>query len=187
MLAGGRSRRFGSDKLEAMLDGRPLLEHALLAASAVCQEVICVRAPGDAGSALAADLAASVTVIVDERSFEGPLTAVVGAAAHARGDRILLIGGDMPWLVPAVLRRLLDYPPEREGAGLQHDGEPAPLPLAIGREALLRHGAALLAEGQASLRSLLGRADLEAIAEAEWRWLDPEARSLRDVDRPDDL
>ena len=49
VLAGGASSRFGSDKLAAPLDGRPLLHHALDAVAAVADHVIVVVGPGQAG------------------------------------------------------------------------------------------------------------------------------------------
>ena len=42
VLAGGRSSRFGSDKAEALLHGRSLLDHAIEALSAQCDSVIVV-------------------------------------------------------------------------------------------------------------------------------------------------
>ena len=46
VLAGGASSRFGSDKLAATLDGRPLLHHALEAVAAVADRIVLVVAPG---------------------------------------------------------------------------------------------------------------------------------------------
>ena len=48
ILAGGRSTRFGSDKALALLDGRPLIEHAIAALAARTEVVIvCGREWGD--------------------------------------------------------------------------------------------------------------------------------------------
>ena len=46
VLAGGRSSRFGADKLAASMDGRPLLQHAIDAVARVADEVIVVLAAG---------------------------------------------------------------------------------------------------------------------------------------------
>jgi molybdopterin-guanine dinucleotide biosynthesis protein A len=47
LLAGGRSRRFGSDKAQALLDGRPLIDWAAAALSGHVERVlICGRAGG---------------------------------------------------------------------------------------------------------------------------------------------
>ena len=45
MLAGGRSTRFGTDKLAAELHGLPLLHHPVLRLAEVCAEVVVVIAP----------------------------------------------------------------------------------------------------------------------------------------------
>lgn len=48
VLAGGESRRFGSDKALALLDGRPLIEHVVAALAAQVDAVIvCGREWGD--------------------------------------------------------------------------------------------------------------------------------------------
>jgi molybdopterin-guanine dinucleotide biosynthesis protein A len=62
-----------------------------------------------------------------------------------------------------------------------------PLPLAIRRVDALTAGRALLENGERSLRALVAALDAEALPEAEWRALDPDADSLVDIDRPEDL
>jgi molybdopterin-guanine dinucleotide biosynthesis protein A len=40
ILAGGKSTRFGSDKAEAMLDGRPLVDHVLASLRKQCDDIV---------------------------------------------------------------------------------------------------------------------------------------------------
>jgi len=46
---------------------------------------------------------------------------------------------------------------------------------------------ALLSEGRRSLHDLLEALDVELIDEGVWKTLDPFARTLADIDLPDDL
>ena len=73
------------------------------------------------------------------------------------------------------------------GACLLVDHEPQVLPLGIDRDAAVTEGGRLLAAGDRSLRALVARLELELIEETEWRPLDPDGASLRDIDRPEDL
>jgi len=91
VLAGGQSRRFGSDKALALLDGRPLIEHAIAALAAQSDAVIvCGRGGG-----------------VPDRPAPGlgPLGGI-NAALHealARGfDAVLTCPCDLPVLPPGL-------------------------------------------------------------------------------------
>jgi len=187
VLAGGRSTRFGRDKLSAELDGVPLLHHAVRAVAGVCDEVLVVAAPSGLSVTLPHDLVPPPTTVRDAEPQGGPLVALELASRTATHGRLLLVGGDMPELAPAVLRRLLAWPAGREGACLVADGWPRPLPLGLDRDTVRDASAELVAAGERSLRALMGRLDLEHMTEADWRALDPDGRSLRDVDRPGDL
>ncbi len=187
VLAGGRSSRFGSQKLASLRNGVPLLHLALGAVSPVCEEILVVGSPAGLPVAIPLDLLARVTEVLDEQAFEGPLVALVGAAAQAANERLLVVGGDMPELRPRVLQRLLSFPDERDGACLMREGVPHPLPVALRRRTVLDQGRDLVVAGQRSLRALLDGLDFELVPESEWSRLDPEARTLFDVDRPEDL
>jgi molybdopterin-guanine dinucleotide biosynthesis protein A len=93
----------------------------------------------------------------------------------------------MPTLVPAVLRRLLAWKVGAQGACLIADGWNQPLPMGLERAAALTQGETLADAGERSLRSLLMALALEQVTESEWRAIDPEGVSLRDIDRPDDM
>jgi molybdopterin-guanine dinucleotide biosynthesis protein A len=185
VLAGGRSRRFRSDKLAADIDGAPLIHHAVRAAAGTCDEVIVVLAR----DGLAPDLPAvpvPIRAVRDADPHPGPLAALLTGAHAAISDRLLIVGGDMPTLRRAVLERLLAF--ERgDGASLMLDDEPQVLPLALDRATVIAHAAALRRAGERSLRALLADLDTEAVPETEWRRLDPDGSTLRDVDRPEDL
>ena len=185
VLAGGRASRFGSDKLTADVHGEPLLRYAIRAVAEVCEDVLVVGPP----TGLSAELPRldGLSVVLDAAPYRGPLVALAAAAPVARHDRLLLVGGDMPELQAPLLRRLLAWPQGREGACLVDGGEPRPLPAGLDRRATVELAKALLDAGERSLKALIAALPMERIPEIEWRTLDPDARSLRDIDRPEDL
>jgi molybdenum cofactor guanylyltransferase len=190
VLAGGRSTRFGGDKLLEPIDGDPLLERAIAAVSAVCDEILVAGREVERSSA-------SIRAIPDADRFGGPLLALRGALAHARGTSTVVVGGDMPELVPAVLDALLDRlepDPSIEAVILGREeprpssDEPRPvLPLAIRVDAGVRAADAALSAGRRSLQGLLDRVAWAELPATSWRPLDPEGRTLLDVDTRADL
>lgn len=103
VLAGGQSRRFGSDKALALLDGRALITHAVDALAGWCEQVVIAgRANGPA------------PCLPDwPRPGLGPLGGLAAALHFARDegfDAVLSIGVDSPGL-PADLPELLGGPP----------------------------------------------------------------------------
>jgi molybdopterin-guanine dinucleotide biosynthesis protein A len=74
-----------------------------------------------------------------------------------------------------------------EAAVLVENGEARPLPMALRRAPARQATEQAISAGERSLRHLLARLRAEAIDEAEWRRLDPDADSLVDIDTAADL
>ena len=185
VLAGGRSSRFGRDKLSEPIDGRPLLHHAIAAVRALTEEVVVVVAPGQDPP-----LPAGVRLIHDAAAFEGPLAGMCEGleAMDPAIDRVVVVAGDMPSLEPAVLSRLVDsLGLSIDIALLEVGGEPVPLPMAILRAPALASARALLAAGERRLRALPDALHPTVVAETTWRLHDPHGATLRDIDSPSDL
>lgn len=97
ILAGGASRRMGTDKAKLTAqNGEPLLDimkHLLVAAGA--KNIIILGCPEEVGG------------IADKRSFAGPASAVIDyLAKRPSGSRHLVIPIDMPNLTTSLLRAL---------------------------------------------------------------------------------
>lgn len=187
VLAGGRSSRFGADKLAAELDGRPLLHHALTAVAEVAESIILVTAPAS-DPRLPAELAARIRVVHDPEAFGGPLVGLGAALMHVRTPTAIVVGGDMPHLVPAVLRRLVGaVEAGYRAAILEVPGRMHPLPMALGAEPARPAVVAILGRGGRSLRDLLAALDATVVPAPVWLVLDPAAATIVDIDRPADL
>jgi len=187
VLAGGRSARFGSDKLAEELDGRPLLDYAIDAVLAVAPEVIVVAAPG-AELPISQDIADRVRVAYDAESFGGPLVGLAVALALVTTQTALVVGGDMPSLVPAVLHRLAStVEPPRAAVVLEVPGRVQPLPMAIDVGAARAAADRVLERGGRSLRALLAELGASTIPAPVWLALDPAGVTIVDIDRPSDL
>jgi molybdopterin-guanine dinucleotide biosynthesis protein A len=185
VLAGGRSSRFGRDKLAEPIDGRPMLEHAIDAVREVATDIVVVAAPNASPM-----VPPGTAIIYDDHAFEGPLAGLATGltALDPAVERILVVGGDMPTLVPAVLERLLGLVDRADAVILEDDAGPRPLPMAARRSIVRPVAERLLAGGERRLRALLAELDaVVAIDPAIWRADDPLGATLRDVDVPGDL
>jgi molybdopterin-guanine dinucleotide biosynthesis protein A len=127
VLAGGRSSRFGSDKLAAQLDGGSVLAGTIRAIAPIADAVVVAGPAAGPTDGLGlgparldpAALATpgldtedpAVTFVADPEPFAGPLVALANALEHGMphfGDVAIVVGGDMPRLVASVLVRMLD-------------------------------------------------------------------------------
>jgi molybdenum cofactor guanylyltransferase len=195
VLAGGRSTRFGADKLAVAHRGRPLLHHALAAAGECCGRVVVViaadREAGPLTDLDALSLAAGrpVRIARDPAPAEGPLVGAASGLAITATDLALVVGGDMPELVPAVLAELLDHlqTSGRDAAALDDGGGMRPLPSALRTRPARAAAASLIAAGERSVRALLHALQVLSVDRASWSRFDPRARTLRDIDTVADL
>jgi FdhD protein len=185
VLAGGRSLRMGVDKTLLDVDGRALVVRVVDAVGEVCESTLVVtnrpEALADAG------LAADVRIISDEVAYQGPLGGLTTALAETTSEWMLAVAADMPHLEPRVIRALWDL---REGAdAVVPVGEKGPEPLL----ALYRVAACLpvarevLATGRRRPAAIFSRVTTVEVPAEALRAVDPDLRSLLNVNTPADL
>jgi molybdopterin-guanine dinucleotide biosynthesis protein A len=186
VLAGGRSTRFGSDKLRETYRGRPLLHHAIAAAAEVSDDVVVVMGPAADGHGLPT----GARLVHDSTEGEGPLAGLhAGLLAAVRSDVAVVVAGDAPDVPVAVLRALIasveDGPATASALGTPSGPSPVPIGLRTWPAADAVH--TLLHVGRRRLGDVLDVMRTDVIEEDRWTALDPGRRALFDVDEPADL
>ena len=168
VLAGGRSTRYGSDKLAVLLD--QVLSGLPAEAGVVCvgMERATVR-PG-------------VRWAREEPPFSGPLNAVAAGMAQVPARIVVLVGGDMPRVglaVPSLAR--LAATTDRAAALVDATGTVQPLASAWPRDVLVAALDTLRPLENRPVRHLLA-AVLEPVGQVLDEW-----GAANDVDFPTDL
>jgi molybdenum cofactor guanylyltransferase len=165
LLVGGASRRFGSPKALALLDGETLAEHAWSVLAHVCKERIAVGKRED-GLQLPFD------VLDDAANVRAALAGVVAGLHAAASDLSVVLPVDTPLVRPEDLRRLADA---CATAAVPQTG---PLPCAL-RKTALPVLERRLAAGELALR--------EAFAELDARIVELDPATLANVNTPAEL
>src|SRR5206468_1023951 len=132
VLAGGRSRRFGADKLAARVGAGTLLDRSVAALASVADEVVVVVAPGRERSLAA--IGPTLRVITDPEAHGGPLVGLLAGLEAVEQPVAIVAGGDMPTMRPDVLGlliRTLLAEPTFGGVILRSRGAVVPLPAAV--------------------------------------------------------
>ncbi|MBY8827559.1 molybdenum cofactor guanylyltransferase [Hephaestia sp. CMS5P-6] len=104
VIAGGQSRRFGSDKAEALLDGAPLVEHAARQLRPYVGAIVLVGR----------DRPGWLCLHDRPRAGLGPLGGIAAATHYAAThghDLVLTIGCDMPRIPAKLIETLVERQP----------------------------------------------------------------------------
>jgi molybdenum cofactor cytidylyltransferase len=177
ILAAGSSRRFGSAKQLAVLDGRTLLEHAISAAveagldPVVAVVPIWLTRPASLGD----ERLRWVRNPHPERGISVSLRLGLRAVGEAAAAAVILLG-DQPRLGPSVIPALVSARGDRPVVATEAGGLMAP-PILLEREVFTLAEAAV---GDIGLRQIL-REHPDLVRGV------PIARHPPDVDTPDDL
>jgi molybdopterin-guanine dinucleotide biosynthesis protein A len=104
LLAGGMSRRYGSPKAFAELDGKAFFEYGYAALAAVCDHVVVITRPE-----LVSRFPAALDVICDSRMVEGlgPLAGIYTAMSERPAEHYLVLPCDMPFIGASETAALL--------------------------------------------------------------------------------
>lgn len=175
ILAGGRGLRIGGEKSIVELQGKPLICYPVEAVQQVLSRVAILAKTGTQLPRLS-----GVAVWIEPESPRHPLVGITQALALAGGRPVLICAGDLPFVTPELIRRLVKADPGRSTAVVACADErmqpllgcyqPRALELLAGAA---REGTGRVMDAVAALEPVLLEVD------------DPE--ELFDVDSPDDL
>jgi molybdopterin-guanine dinucleotide biosynthesis protein A len=175
ILAGGQGLRIGGEKATVELHGKPLICYPVEAVRQVLNRVAILTKTGTRIPPIS-----GVMVWIEPEQPRHPLVGITQALALAGGRPVLVCAGDMPFVTPELVRRLVKADPGRSPAVIAcARGSMQPLlgcyqPRALEMLAgAARAATAPLMETIAAIRPVL----LEA----------GEPEELFDVDTPDDL
>lgn len=125
LLAGGLSRRYGSPKAFAEVDGELFYERAYNALASICNQVVIVSRPE-----LLARFPSEYDVITDLDwiAGQGPLAGILSAMTLRPADSYIVLPCDMPFVKAAETDRLMSVVEESSDITAVHnDNEKIPL------------------------------------------------------------
>jgi molybdenum cofactor guanylyltransferase len=214
LLAGGRSKRMGTDKALLPLPGTSqvsFLQHLTQVMLAECEELVLVTRDRLQADLYARYVSSSVRVVVDEVPDCGPLMGICSGLRVVQAARAFVCAVDTPLLQASLIRFLLAQTGQAQGTvptgerggqaqGTVPRGESCDdelvvpvvggLPqvlLAVYPRALLSLVEERLRVGRQDLRSLLEVAAVRYVSEEQLRLVDPHLRSFLNVNTPEDL
>jgi molybdenum cofactor cytidylyltransferase len=110
VLAAGTSSRFGDTKLVQCLRGKPLIQHALLAAQGACAGSVVLVVGHDQDAVTSASGGLSDGLIVNPDYREGIGSSIAAGVRGCRGgaDAVLIMLADQPLVTTAHLNEIID-------------------------------------------------------------------------------
>jgi molybdopterin-guanine dinucleotide biosynthesis protein A len=168
ILAGGQSRRLGTDKALLELDGESLLARAVHKLAALSDDVIVVTNNPDNYE----HLGLVARFVPDEQPGEGALMGVYSGLKVAAHDSALAVACDMPFFSVPLLRYMLPKIARYDVVIPRFDSMLEPLHAMYGKQCL-PFMAALLAQGRRQIVSFFGDVDMCYIEEPTIARFDP--------------
>lgn len=179
MLAGGKSRRMGTNKLDLLLEGETLLERTVRIVSLVTDEVYVT------GLARGHPVPRGTIALSDAEDDAGPLAGLVAGLRATGSSTALLVACDLPYLEPTVLCYLLSALGSWHAAVPVVDAHPQPACAAYSRE-VLPAAERLLIRSRWSLGALLDTLRVRWVPQEELEGAGVDAAVFTNVNTPED-
>jgi molybdenum cofactor guanylyltransferase len=178
ILAGGESRRMGTDKALLDINGRPMIEHVLAVFAGLFKKTIIVTNTPDRYGMYGVELTNDVLDI------RGPLTGIYSGLLKSSDDYNFIAACDMPFLNP----RLIAYMGELAA------GHDAVVPMfgggfleplhAIYRKAILPVIEMQIRKQDRRIRGMFDHIQVRYVTEEEIIRFDPRKQSFRNLNTP---
>ena len=180
ILAGGKSRRLGTDKAFLSLDGETLIERVLRTTRSLVSDVLIVANDHTRYANLGARL------ISDIYPGKASLGGIYSGLLAAENEQALVLGCDMPFLSTALLRHMLRLADASEVIIPRYGAYLEPLH-AIYHKCCLDHMRRLIESNQLRISQAFCDATTRFVEDEEIERLDPDKLSFFNINTPEDL
>ncbi len=180
VLAGGKSKRMGIPKSLLRINGKLLLEYIVDALYSLFDDILLVvKEPPYPVSAY-------YRIIFDKHRESSPLVGIFAGLKEAYNQYSLVVGGDMPFVVPSLVASLLSSVKEEDVIVPIVNGFYEPL-LAIYNKRILDIIERRIKEGNFKVSSLYEEVYVREVPESQIRREDPALLSFLNMNTPRDL
>ncbi len=179
ILAGGESRRMGSDKSLLPWHGGRFIEHIHRQLDELFDEVVIVTNSPSLYTQI------PCRKVPDIYYKQGSLAGIHSGLCHARHERIFVVACDMPFLSEEVIRALCACDRQAEVVIPRSEQGLEPLHACYGKSCLPAIEAVLDA-GKKRIVGFFPQVTVAEMAPAEVREIDPEGLSFRNINTPEE-
>lgn len=189
ILAGGFSKRFGSDKGLTMLLGKPLIKFVLDAVDGIVEETLVVVSSNLQAEAYSKAIGSNIRIAVDKCEMRSPLVGALTGFSEVHGEYTLLLSCDIPLASRDVLALLLELCIGRNAAIPRWpNGYIEPLHATYKTKTALEAAEKALSAGKFDMRSMIERLrGIRYISTLVLQQFDPKLKMFLNVNTPLDL
>jgi molybdenum cofactor guanylyltransferase len=195
VLAGGNSSRMGKPKPLVVLGGQLVLARIKLALERICDEIVLVVAQDQDDATPDTGIALGMHIVADRLPGAGPLAGIEVGLKSVETPLAFLVAADHPFLSSDLIAGMADI--AREGSYdavvPSYDGRMEPLHAIYSPSAWLPNITSALDNGRRSIYDQINHAvesgspRVHVLENEELAALDPNGRSLFDIDTPASL
>jgi len=181
VLAGGKSLRFGKNKAFQLLGGKRFIDLAIESLRPFCDPVMVVV------SEIEPYLDTGVMLAQDIILHQGPLGGIYTALLFSPVEWVFVKATDMPFLVPELACLIIDAKEGFDAVVPKVNEYYEPLLAMYNRRCLPAIARQLGEPDKRQVTGFYRKIRIRAVTEREWRKVDPEALSFKNVNIPSDL
>lgn len=179
--AGGQSSRMGRDKALVPLAGQPMIQHVLARLVGLGDETLVTTNHQDALEFL------GLPLVSDEEPGAGALPGLRTALRAARGDRVLVVACDMPFVNRLLLEQLVALSAQADVVVPRWQDRYQTMQSVYARKKCLAAVDDALQKGERRMISFYPQVKVRIVTPEEVAEYDPSGRSFFNVNTPQDL
>lgn len=189
VLAGGSSKRLAQDKALLKLAEKPLIKHVTDIAQRIADDLIVAVSSQDQANAYKTLFGSKATITIDEAYVKTPLAGVVSGLKQAKGEYVLLLPCDTPFLSMPVLSLLFELSSGKSAAIPRWPNcNIEPLQAVYHRGPTSEAAAQALSQGNLTMQCMIDRLrGVRYISTLVLQQLDPELKTFFNINTPMDL